>query len=195
MAVREDVRAAARDLLDAVRDIPAWIGAPAADVREWWHRRRESGACDVPTCHRDPCWCYPAEEQAIEWRFREVQPAHDRAWRIYSRFRIEFDEVEPEVGELLGDRWVPERDELVRLLVDLVRGVQVGVDHKARAILAALAHPAESLAEVAERTRSPVVSLSTVKKLSAVLQEQGLVRREPDGTWIRTDEGGRVLGT
>ena len=185
--IRDDVRAAAVELLDAVRDIPAWSGAPEPHVREWWHRRAATGACDVPTCHRTPCWCYPEQEQAIEWRLREVQAAYDRAQRLYSRFRIEFDDMVPAVGELLSEPGVPDRDELVRVLVDIVQAAPQDVtsDRKALAILAALDTPAESLAEVAERTHGPVVSLSTVKKLSAALQAQGLIHRAPDGTWSR----------
>jgi hypothetical protein len=192
-------RKAVEDLLDAVRDVPVWHDQPSAEARERWHNKRLGIGCDLPGCTANPCYCEHAEAESMEWRERATGEPYVRVRRLYERFNVEFDTAAPEVGELiLSDGWVPNenRERLIAVLVRLAAGRPAGVlDHKARAVLVALEEPAESLAEVAERTRSPAVSFSTTKKLSKALQQRGLVRREPDGTWTRTDEGARVLGT
>jgi len=85
------------------------------------------------------------------------------------------------------------RSRLILLLQDLaagrggeVRALRAGrLDPKALAVLTALERPALSLSEVAARTRAPVVSTSTVKKVSRELQDAG----------ARPPELGRHLGT
>lgn len=190
-------RKAVEELLDAVRDVPVWHDQPNAEARERWHRKRMGLGCDLPGCTANPCYCEDEEAEAMAWRERATGEPFARVLRLYERFNVEFDTAAPEVRELiLSDGWMPNenRERLIAVLSGLIGG-RVGLDHKARAVLAALDEPAASLAEVAKRTRSPVVSFSTTKKLSAGLQKQGFMRQEPDGTWTRTDEGTKVLGT
>lgn len=191
------LREFAVELLDAVRGVPPWNEEPTAKCREWWHRMNEGGGCSYADCNRSPCYCDPETDQEMQRRVPRGSVAPNRrARQIYDRYCLELDGASAEIGELIANLWMPNENR--RRLIELLSGLSeqgviecvedLLVDPKVLAILRALENPAETHAETALRTSCPVVSESTVRKLSKKLQDKGLIERVED-SWHRTAEG------